>query len=68
MGVCVGVFVHTYICSCDSSLGACDTPPWKHVLFTAPHNCNVDLEGRQRLDSWTDGRWRDIIEDLQKRI
>ena len=65
---CMNVYIPIHICLCDSFLGACDNPTWKQILFTAPYNRSVDLRGRQRLDNWTDGRWRDIIEDFKKRI
>ncbi|KAK7112545.1 hypothetical protein V1264_011989 [Littorina saxatilis] len=48
--------------------GVRDPPSWKQVLFTAPYNQKVDLRGRQRLNTWTDDCWRDIIEDFKKRI
>ncbi|KAK7498300.1 hypothetical protein BaRGS_00010560 [Batillaria attramentaria] len=48
--------------------GACQPPPWQHVLFTTSFNRSIDLNGRQRLDSWTDGKWREIIEDFKKRV
>ncbi|XP_050394560.2 5'(3')-deoxyribonucleotidase, cytosolic type isoform X2 [Patella vulgata] len=46
--------------------GSCKSPTWKHIIFTAHHNRHI--EGRQRLDNWTDGTWRDILEDFKKRI
>ncbi|KAL8594124.1 hypothetical protein ACOMHN_047864 [Nucella lapillus] len=48
--------------------GVLDPPSWKHVLFTAPYNVSSDLRGRQRLNNWTDGQWRSVIQDFLKRI
>ena len=43
-------------------------PMWEHIVFSACHNVKTDLKGKRRLDNWTDGSWRDIIEDFKKRI
>ncbi|XP_076468956.1 5'(3')-deoxyribonucleotidase, cytosolic type-like [Babylonia areolata] len=48
--------------------GALDPPAWKQVLFSAPYNLSIDSRGRQRLNNWTDGQWRNIVEDFKKRI
>ncbi|XP_071106835.1 5'(3')-deoxyribonucleotidase, cytosolic type-like [Haliotis cracherodii] len=48
--------------------GACKKPSWEHIVFTSHHNVKTDLRGKRRLDNWTDGQWKDIIEDFRKRI
>ncbi|XP_046583486.1 5'(3')-deoxyribonucleotidase, cytosolic type-like [Haliotis rubra] len=48
--------------------GACKNPSWEHIVFTSHHNIRTDLRGKRRLDSWTDGHWKDLIEDFKKRI
>ncbi|KAL5018336.1 hypothetical protein ScPMuIL_004058 [Solemya velum] len=49
-------------------LGACARPTWDHVVFRACHNRDAKLRGRSVLENWTDGSWRDLIEDYLKRI
>lgn len=49
--------------------GAMNSPSWKHVVFTASNNQNVKVKGEKlRLDNWTDGTWRTMIEDFKKRL
>lgn len=48
--------------------GACTDPTWQHVLFTACHNKNIKVKGKKRLENWTDGSWKTLIEDFQKRL
>ncbi|XP_067673743.1 5'(3')-deoxyribonucleotidase, mitochondrial-like isoform X2 [Haliotis asinina] len=48
--------------------GACRNPSWEHIVFTSHHNIRTDLRGKRRLNGWTDGHWKDLIEDFQKRI
>lgn len=43
-------------------------PMWEHVVFSACHNQKSDLKGKRRLENWTDGSWKDLIEDFKKRI
>ncbi|XP_064605519.1 5'(3')-deoxyribonucleotidase, cytosolic type-like [Liolophura sinensis] len=43
-------------------------PSWKHVVFTACHNRRTNIHGRRRLDNWTDGSWRNLLEDIRKHI
>eukprot|EP00614_Pseudopedinella_elastica_P002253 CAMPEP_0172588034 /NCGR_PEP_ID=MMETSP1068-20121228/6991_1 /TAXON_ID=35684 /ORGANISM="Pseudopedinella elastica, Strain CCMP716" /LENGTH=130 /DNA_ID=CAMNT_0013383237 /DNA_START=480 /DNA_END=872 /DNA_ORIENTATION=- len=38
------------------------TPTWEHVWFTQPYN--AALEGKRRVDSWTD--WRTLIASLRE--
>lgn len=46
-----------------------NSPSWKHVVFTASNNQNVKVKGEKlRLDNWTDGTWRTMIEDFKKRL
>lgn len=49
-------------------VGAISNPSWEHVVFTSCHNVRTDLRGKRRLENWTDGSWRDLIEDFKKRI
>ena len=50
-------------------LGALHNPSWKHVVFTAPNNQNMKVKGdKLRLNNWTDGTWRTMIEDFKKRL
>ncbi|XP_060573932.1 5'(3')-deoxyribonucleotidase, cytosolic type-like isoform X1 [Ruditapes philippinarum] len=48
--------------------GANVSPSWEHVVFTSCHNRTTDIRGKRRLDNWTDGSWRDLIDDFKKRI
>ncbi|XP_071106836.1 5'(3')-deoxyribonucleotidase, cytosolic type-like [Haliotis cracherodii] len=48
--------------------GVCEQPTWEHIVFTANHNARFHAGGKRRLDNWTDGQWRSLIEDFQKRI
>ncbi|XP_076075042.1 5'(3')-deoxyribonucleotidase, cytosolic type-like [Mytilus galloprovincialis] len=49
--------------------GALHNPSWKHVVFTAPNNQNMKVKGdKLRLNNWTDGTWRTMIEDFKKRL
>lgn len=48
--------------------GAIMNPSWEHIVFTSPHNKDMKLNGKRRLENWTDGKWREIIEDLKKRL
>ena len=43
-------------------------PTWEQVVFSACHNKKSDLKGKRRLENWTDGSWRELIEDFKKRI
>ncbi|KAK3091573.1 hypothetical protein FSP39_020905 [Pinctada imbricata] len=48
--------------------GAVHPPAWTHIVFTACHNKHIRLRDKKRLDNWTDGSWRALIEDFKKRI
>ncbi|ESO89009.1 hypothetical protein LOTGIDRAFT_209952 [Lottia gigantea] len=48
--------------------GSCKSPIWEHIVFNACHNLTSEVDGKRRLNNWTDGKWRDIIEDFKKRI
>ncbi|XP_045213626.2 5'(3')-deoxyribonucleotidase, cytosolic type-like [Mercenaria mercenaria] len=48
--------------------GANFSPSWEHVVFTACHNVTADIRGKRRLENWSDGSWRDLIDDFKKRI
>lgn len=43
--------------------GANPKPCWDHVIFSTYHNCNRDLQNRRVLHNWTDGSWRDLIQE-----
>ena len=43
-------------------------PSWDQVVFTACHNRTADIRGKRRLENWTNGTWRDLIEEYKKRI
>lgn len=48
--------------------GACKEPAWEHILMTACHNEHMKRIRQTRLDNWTDGTWRTLIEDRIKRL
>lgn len=49
-------------------LGAIGNPSWEHVVFTSHSNKNMKLNGKLRLENWTDGKWKEIIDDMKKRL
>lgn len=48
--------------------GAVERPIWEQIVFTACHNLHSNLKGKKRLGNWTDGTWRELILDYQKRV
>ncbi|XP_048763996.2 5'(3')-deoxyribonucleotidase, mitochondrial-like isoform X2 [Ostrea edulis] len=48
--------------------GAVDTPSWEHVVFTAYYNKHMNIRGKKRLESWSDGSWRNLILDFKRRL
>ncbi|KAK3588973.1 hypothetical protein CHS0354_043142 [Potamilus streckersoni] len=48
--------------------GAIERPSWEHVVFSANHNMKTDIGKRRRLDNWTNGDWKELIEDFKMRI
>lgn len=49
--------------------GAEKHPVWHHILFTTCHNKNINLSElscEERLDNWTDGSWKKLIEKFIK--
>lgn len=48
--------------------GVLNEPSWQHIVFMSCHNKKANLRGKTRLENWTDGKWRTIIEDLKKRL
>lgn len=47
--------------------GAIEDPSWIHVVFTSCHNEKSNLHGKTRLDNWTNGKWKVIIENVKDR-
>jgi hypothetical protein len=45
--------------------GVNNNPSWEHVVFTSSANNNVKLYRKKRLNNWTDGKWRIIIEEIR---
>ena len=55
----------------DTITGAEDPPTWDHILFTSCHNRHRDLSelrAVRRLDSWTDGQWKEIVEEYRQKL
>ncbi|XP_052817969.1 5'(3')-deoxyribonucleotidase, mitochondrial-like [Mya arenaria] len=42
-------------------------PSWDHILFTQSHNSRMK-NGQRRLENWTDGSWKDLIDEYKKRV
>ncbi|KAL4240059.1 5'(3')-deoxyribonucleotidase [Mactra antiquata] len=59
---------HVLIDDKPNITGAMLQPSWEHIVFTSCHNTGTNLHGKRRLDNWTDGTWRDLIEEFKKRV
>lgn len=54
--------------------GTVSPPPWDHILFVQCHNKHLNDDHFQeknvtrRLENWTDGSWRMLIEEYKTRL
>ncbi|WAQ96148.1 NT5M-like protein [Mya arenaria] len=51
----------------DDRPGLNPYPSWDHILFTQSHNSRMK-NGQRRLENWTDGSWKDLIDEYKKRV
>jgi 5'-nucleotidase len=52
--------------------GLLENPSWDHVIFTQCHNRHLPVDKTSkftsRLDNWTDGSWRCLVDTYQQRV